>query len=143
MRHGGHAPEEHRQSISHARSHTIDEAPYHQHANGVSRLKHKHQIAVIDFVPSEVVLQSYFQDAQNLAIHVVFADSHEKHRADDPAELARKDCGARVRMIVSGHWRATPFRFFGDLGYSRILHQVAICDVLIDAAGQKSSVHLH
>ena len=88
MRHGGHAPEQHRQSISHSRSHAIDESPYHQHANSVSRLKHKHQITVIDFVPSEIVLQRCFQDAQNLPIHVVLADSDEKHRADDPAELA-------------------------------------------------------
>jgi hypothetical protein len=34
------------------------------------------------------VLQCHFQDAQYLAIHVVFADAQEKHRADDPAELA-------------------------------------------------------
>ena len=88
MPHGSQAPEDHGQRIAQPRSQPIDHPAHHHHAHRVSRLKGKHQIAEVDLVPSQIVLQGGLENSQDLAVHVVFGDSEQQEGADDPAEIA-------------------------------------------------------
>src|SRR6266446_10196396 len=88
VRHGREAPEGHRDCIPDARAEAIDEAPNEQHASGIGDLKIRDEVAVLDVVPSEVVLQGGLQDAKDLTIDVVFRDAEKKERANHPAEIA-------------------------------------------------------
>ncbi len=68
-------------------SRSIDPADHH-HADRIGPLEGKHQIAEVDVVPSQIVLQWAFEDSQDLAVHIVFCGSEEQESTDDPTEVA-------------------------------------------------------
>ena len=109
MRHRRQAPEDHGQRVAQPCAQPVYQPAHHHHADGVSRLKGKDEIAVVDFVPSQIVLQSGLENSQDLAVHVVLGDSEEQEGADDPAEIAGarrssrcRDFGFRWRNRVRG-----------------------------------------
>ena len=75
MSHGSQAPENHCQGVAEACAHTIHHPADRDHAHGVSRLKSKHKIAVVNFVPAEIVLQGALENSEDLAIHVVLGSA--------------------------------------------------------------------
>lgn len=93
MGRGSETPEDHRQRIAQSRAQPVDEPADHYHAKCVGSLKGEDKIAVVDLVPSEVVLQRGLEHAKHLAIHVVLGDAEEKQRTDDPAKAAEKNTG--------------------------------------------------
>ena len=101
MGHGGQTPEGHGESVAEAGAETIDEAADQKHSRGVGDLKIGDEMTVLDVIPAEIVLQSGFEDAEELAIHVIFCDTEEEECADDPAEVADVDCGGRARHAAS------------------------------------------
>ena len=58
--HRGQAPENHGERVTQSRAQSIDQPAHHHHANGIGCLEGKYQIAVVDFVPVEVVLKDSF-----------------------------------------------------------------------------------
>ena len=88
MPHRGQAPEHHGQRVTQPCTQPVYYPAHHHHAHRVRRLKSKHQIAVVDFVPSQIVLQCGLEDSQDLAVHVVFGGSEKQEGTDDPAEIA-------------------------------------------------------
>src|SRR5208282_138147 len=70
--HRGQTPENHGQGVAEASADAIDQPAHEQNANRVSRLERKHEIAVIDFIPAQIMLQSGLQDSEDLAVHVIF-----------------------------------------------------------------------
>ena len=75
MRHRSQAPEDHGQRVTQPGPQPVHQPAHHHHAYCVSRLKSENQIAVVDFVPSQIVLQGGLENSQDLAVHVVFGDS--------------------------------------------------------------------
>jgi hypothetical protein len=71
MCHGGQTPEHHGQGVPQTRSQTIYQSTNHYHPDGVRALKHENEVAIVDLVPAQVVLQSRLQNAEDLAVHVV------------------------------------------------------------------------
>src|SRR5882762_742082 len=78
MCHRGQTPEGHRKGVTPACAKAVDESAYDEHSHRVRRLKRKNQIAVLDFIPAEIVLQGGLQYAQQLAIHVVFCYAEKR-----------------------------------------------------------------
>ena len=75
MAHCGEAPKCHCECITQPGTQAINETPKHDHSQRVGCLKRKYQVSVINLSPSEIVLQSGFKDAQDLAVHVIFGDA--------------------------------------------------------------------
>ena len=98
MAHRGQAPENHRQGKARPRSHAVDESAHRHHAHGVRRLKRKHEIAVVDLVPAQIMLQSGFQYAKHLPIHVVLRGAKQQQRANHPPEIAGRSRHCRPRF---------------------------------------------
>src|SRR5882762_4044852 len=103
MCHRGQTPEGHRKGVTPACAKAVDESAYDEHSHRVRRLKRKNQIAVVDFVPAEIVLQGGLQYAQHLAIHVVFCYAEKKKAAYHPAKVPNRSqynvlrCGSAPR----------------------------------------------
>ncbi len=57
MSHRSQAPENHGQRVAQPRTQSIDYPAHHHHADRVKSLEGQDQIAVVDFVPSQVVLK--------------------------------------------------------------------------------------
>ena len=57
-------------------------------AGRVSSLKRKDKITVVNLVPAQVVLKSALEDAEDLAVHIVFGGSKQQQSTDDPAKIA-------------------------------------------------------
>jgi hypothetical protein len=64
MRHGGETPESHGQRVTGAGTEAIDEASDEQHAGRVSHLEVRNEMAVLDVVPTKIVLQRGLQNAE-------------------------------------------------------------------------------
>src|SRR5216684_3490081 len=64
MGHRGETPERHGQRVTCARTEAIDEASDEEHAGRIGHLEIGNEMAVLDVVPAEVVLQSRLQDAE-------------------------------------------------------------------------------
>jgi hypothetical protein len=47
-------------------------------------LKSEHEVAVIDFVPTEVMLESGLQHSKDLAVHIILGYAKQKKSAYDP-----------------------------------------------------------
>src|SRR5439155_23072235 len=45
------------------------------------------QITVVNLVPAQVVLKSALEDAEDLAVHIVFGGSKQQQSADHPAKI--------------------------------------------------------
>jgi hypothetical protein len=70
-------------------------------------LKCEDKIAVIDLAPAEIVLQRSLQDADDLAIHIVFHYAEQENGADDPAETSDVvgEFGGDTRLRSGGGFR--------------------------------------
>ena len=88
MGHRGEAPESHGHRVTRPGTEAIDEASDKQHAGRIGDLEVRNEMAVLDVVPAEVVLQRGLQYAEQLTIHVIFCYAEEKEGADDPTEIA-------------------------------------------------------
>ena len=93
MPHGSQAPEDHGQRVSQPRAQPVDDPADHQHPDGIETLKGKNQVAEVDVVPSQIVLQCALQNSQDLAVHVVFCSAEKQKGTDDPAEIAGRRRG--------------------------------------------------
>ena len=96
MGHRGEAPESHGYRITCSRTEAVNEASDEQHACRIGDLEVRNEMAILDVVPTEVVLQRGLQNAEQLAIHVIFRDAEKKESADHPAKGAdgsRIGCG--------------------------------------------------
>ena len=88
MPHGRQAPEDHGQRVSQPRTQPINDPADHQHADRIETLEGKNQVAEVDVVPSQIMLQCALENSQDLAVHVVFCGSEKQEGTDDPAEIA-------------------------------------------------------
>ena len=95
MRHGCQAPEDHGYGVTQLYPESIYNAADNDHADCVGCLEGKDKVAIIDFVPSQIVLQRGFKNAEDLAIHVVLGYAQQQKSADDPAKIT----GARGRAL--------------------------------------------
>ena len=75
MAHCRQTPKDHCQSVTNFGAQAVDESPHHNHSDGVRRLKREYQVSVVDLVPAESMLQRGFQDAEDLAVHVILGDA--------------------------------------------------------------------
>ena len=91
MSHGCGAPYEYRQRKSFARAQAVDELADEKQSGAVGELEGEHDVAVADFGPAELQLQRGFEQADDLAVHVVDRGREKQHGADEPAAVA--DCG--------------------------------------------------
>src|SRR5215472_11138189 len=55
MPHRGHAPKDHGHGVADARSKTVNQQTHCDHSDGVGRLECENKIAIVNFVPAEVV----------------------------------------------------------------------------------------
>ena len=97
--HGGEAPKHHRQRVAQASAKPVNQPPDEDHAEGIRSLKRKHQIAVVDFIPAQVVLERDLEDAQHLPVHVVLGDAEQQEGTDDPANVT--GAGVAFRLLRS------------------------------------------
>src|SRR6185312_5142524 len=67
----------------------------------ICRLKGEHQVAKVNLVPSKIMLQRSLQDAEELAVHVIFGDAQQKKGADDPANITGSSGHALGRGCIS------------------------------------------
>src|SRR5258708_28792021 len=86
MSHRREAPENHGNSITNPRAHTVNQAAHKNHADRIGRLKREYQVSVVDVVPAQVVLKRAFQNAEHLPVHIVFGYAQKQEAADHPAE---------------------------------------------------------
>lgn len=121
--HGGQAPENHGDGVTDARAEAVNESAHAEHSRGVGKLEDADEIAVVNFVPAEGVLQGAFEDAEDLAIHVVFCDAEEQQGADDPAEASGEEPGGSREGM--GRGGCTPalggWRRWGVFGDGRLI----------------------
>ena len=95
MPHGRQAPEDHGQGVSQPGAQAIDDPADHDHADRIEALEGKNQVAEVDVIPSQIVLQGALENAQDLAVHVVFCGSEQEEGTDDPAEISGPGRGLR------------------------------------------------
>ena len=88
MPHGSQAPEDHGQRVSQPCTQPVNDPAHQQHADRISPLERQHQIAEVNVVPSQIVLQWALEDSQDLSVHIVFRGSEKQEGADNPAEVA-------------------------------------------------------
>src|SRR5579883_1766199 len=108
--HGGGAPENHGDAVADARPDAVNQRAHAEHTRGVSELEETDEIAVVDFAPSESVLQGAFEDAENLAIHVIFCDAEEQQRTDNPTEAPGEEAGGSREGTGGGSGCVTGLR---------------------------------
>jgi hypothetical protein len=133
VRHGRAAPENHRQGKTQSGAEPVNQTAHDHHAHRVSRLKRKHEIAVIDLVPTKIMLQRRFQNAEHLPIHVIFRGTKQKERANHPPKItnpSRHDrTGFRGRNRFNGQ-RCSAFVRCGIHGAARFYRQSQPCRLL-------------
>ena len=109
MRHGSEAPEQHGHGIAPARPQAIDQIAHGKHADRIGELEREHDVAVINFIPAEIMLKRRLQDAKHLAIHVVLGRPEEQQSANEPAEAAYRGDDPAVRFRQRGsHFCCAP-----------------------------------
>src|SRR5215472_5921281 len=86
--HRSQTPKCHGQCITDSRSQSIDEPPDHNHPQGISCLKGKYQVSIINLVPAQIVLKRCFEHTENLAVHVILGDTQQQKCADHPTEIS-------------------------------------------------------
>lgn len=84
MRHRGRAPEKHGKREADPRAEPVDQFPDEQQTCTVGKLKSEDDVAISDFGPSELRLQRWFQQADDLSVHVVDRGREEQEAADQP-----------------------------------------------------------
>src|SRR6516162_4499298 len=145
MRHRGHAPEDHGHGVADTRSKTVNHQTHCHHPGGVGRLECENKIAIVNFIPAEVVLKCGFQHPEHLTIHVIFADTEEEKPADHPAKAAGEsrshDRGLPALDVATG--TAVFLRHFLQThGNKAPSVQSFFSTLLVYAAGQESTVNL-
>jgi hypothetical protein len=86
--HGSKAPKDHGAGVSDTCPDTVDESANNQQAHCICSCKGEHEISVLDFVPSEFMLERALQKTQDLPVHIVLSSAEKKQRANYPADMA-------------------------------------------------------
>ncbi len=101
MPHRRQAPEADRQRIAEPRAEAVDHRTAAQQTQRIRRLECGDDIAVLDFVPTDLRLQERRQHAQYLAIHIVDGGGGQQQGANPPAHPA-EPCRCSLRRC-GGH----------------------------------------
>src|SRR5262245_14246603 len=106
MRNRRHAPHHDRQREAHARAEAIHQSSGEEQAHGVRQLKREHDIGVVDLAPSELGLERWLEQPDDLSIEVVDRRGEEQQRADDPASVPSWN-GAYCGLITDPYTRGS------------------------------------
>src|SRR5712664_149293 len=87
--HRSQAPENHCQGVTQPSSKPVNKPANYKHAQRISGLENNYKIAIVDFIPAQIVLQRYPEHSKYVAIHIVLGSAEEQQPADHPAEISR------------------------------------------------------
>src|SRR5215471_4482908 len=109
MRHCRQTPEHHRQGKALSCSQPVHHSSGKQQADGVSELKGKNDVAVVNLIPTNLTLKSLLKQTYDLAVNVVDGSSKKQQRTDNPAIVAYgvhnlRTYATRLRGLLSGHF---------------------------------------
>src|SRR5918993_5435614 len=88
MANGSQAPEKCCEEISHFRTYLVDNTAGEHHTQRIGYLKCNFDIGIVTVVPIEFSRQIGFQQADNLAVDVIYGGSEENERANCPPILS-------------------------------------------------------
>ena len=90
MANGGQAPEKCCQEVSHLCTHLVDDTAGEHHPQRIGYLKCNFDVGIVPVIPIELTRQIRFQQADDLAIDVIYGGSEKNERANCPSVFSNR-----------------------------------------------------